>query len=141
MPSAPWPPATWMTSSYLAQSWSRTDHVAWLSRRAPWLPPVISTRLGGTSGVRGAKPSRRGTPVRTTCPSFNLEPAGRDEAVGGTAGAADEEDGAARHLNAKRPRDRERRLQVPAGLAASDQKSHHCVDCSAMPNPSRGGRC
>ena len=72
---------------------------------------------------------------------FQLETRGRDEPLLRAALAPDEQDGTARFLSAKRPRDRERRIQVPAGPAASDQKAHHSDDCSATPNPSRGGRC
>ena len=55
-----------MTSSKRPHSLSSADHVASLSLRAPWLPPVIRSRRGGTAGVRRAKPSRNGTPVWTT---------------------------------------------------------------------------
>ena len=64
-PSLPCCPATWMTSWNLAHSSSRAPHVASFKRRAPWLPPVTSKRRGGKPGVRGSKPSRKGTPVST----------------------------------------------------------------------------
>src|ERR1700693_4883474 len=62
-PAAPWRPATWTTSSKRLQSSSTTDHTAWFRLRAPWLPPLTSSRRAGPSGTRRAKPSRSGTPV------------------------------------------------------------------------------
>ena len=72
---------------------------------------------------------------------LELEARRRHQPFFRTTGAPDEQNGAAWLLTAKRSRDGERRIQVPAGPAASDQKSHPTSDCSAMPNPSRGGRC
>src|SRR5438270_649523 len=72
---------------------------------------------------------------------LQLEAGLRDQAFLGTAGASDQEHSTSRLLSAKPARDRESRKQVPAGPAASDQKSHLTSDCSPTRNPSRAGRC
>ena len=73
--------------------------------------------------------------------SLQVEAGGRNSSLLRAALAPDQQNGTARLVSAERSRDRERRIQVPAGTAARDQKSHLTDDCSATPNPSRGGRC
>ena len=73
--------------------------------------------------------------------SFELEPGGGYKPLLRTTLASHQEYGAIRLFSAERSRDRESRIQVPAGPAASDQKPHLILDCSATPNPTRAGRC